>query len=216
MTWSFSHWNILIWLIGHWLDFNPISNPIFHFSIPTFILSNMSAAPTTPESHGNYHCGISKADREKIWNADPNDGCCLIQDFVDGVVHCHCIPRRHMQDEDLVCETTSIYSVYWNIYCSSISLSGHGTWNLALWIWTCVTASFVVGTPIGSVISHLRILPSIATATLHHLFDRKKWLLIPEDFVIQEYYKSLRTVVKCHYVCRGCFPQFSVCFLIMT
>jgi hypothetical protein len=68
----------------------------------------------------------------------------------------------------------------------------------------------VVGTYIGSVISLLRILPSIAGAAYHHAFDQGQWLLMPEDWILEKYRESYTFHFVDFYPKRDCFPDFPV------
>ena len=110
-----------------------------------------------------------------------------------------------------VLETISIYST--QIHHSSIASNGPGTWNMALWIWTCKIISFVVGTHnIGSLVTYKSWL---VNAVFHGSFDQQLWLFMPEDCIIKTYYEFLACVAGCVELKRGNFPQFPVCPLIV-
>jgi hypothetical protein len=59
----------------------------------------------------------------------------------------------------------------------------------------------------------LQILPQIAEANYHYLFDQDMWLLMPEDGIVDKYYKSLNDFGAFSFIDRECFPVFPVCFL---
>ena len=57
-------------------------------------------------------------------------------------------------------------------------------------------------------------MPSKAKVDIHDIFDGGKWLLLPEDTIVNEFYNSLKInrsgepIVE-----RECFPVLQVCLL---
>ena len=84
---------------------------------------------TNLESHPNYDRGISKMAKKNARNADPNEGHCLVTNSNNtiGVEYCHCILRRIMKEEGIVCVYLLVFILSSNTYHSSIALNGTGT-----------------------------------------------------------------------------------------
>jgi hypothetical protein len=58
---------------------------------------------------------------------------------------------------------------------------------------------------------NLRIVPS-ARADIHNLFDERRWLMVPENSVLEIFSKSLvQSVGNRYYAQREKFPEFLVC-----
>lgn len=62
----------------------------------------------------------------------------------------------------------------------------------------------------------LGIMPSIASPSMHDAFNKLKWLLIPEEHILDLYLKSLNVSGAQSYAQREDFHDFPVCFFIMT
>jgi hypothetical protein len=60
----------------------------------------------------------------------------------------------------------------------------------------------------------LRI-PSIARSDIHFTFDQKRWLLMPEDRILDTFCKSMGAIGKgnIEIAIRETFPKFTVCIL---
>ena len=89
----------------------------------------------------------------------------------------------------------------------------------SLWIWTRITISLLVSTltTLVQLSVSLGIVPSIAESSLYRqLFDHGKWLLMPEDCILEKYRESLDHVGAQSFPRRKGSPEFSVCLLIMT
>ena len=54
---------------------------------------------STVESHQN----ITEMARKRVRDVDPNGGRCLVENSISLIEYCHCIPRRKMNDDKLVC-----------------------------------------------------------------------------------------------------------------
>jgi len=54
------------------------------------------------------------------------------------------------------------------------------------------------------------IVPSIARQDIHGLFDQHKWLLLPEDDIIDTFYDSINSVGGEGHARRGSFPELPV------
>lgn len=101
--------------------------------MPAFALSPsehqaMTSLITTPESRQNYIMGITEISKKRVRDADPNGGRCLVENTIHAVDYCHCIPRKYMNEEKIVC----VYRIHLfilgsNTYHSSIALNGPGT-----------------------------------------------------------------------------------------
>jgi hypothetical protein len=58
--------------------------------------------------------------------------------------------------------------------------------------------------------------PSIAKSDFHGLFDKGKWLLLPEERILDEYLNTLVSLGAELKLNRKNFPNINVCFFIMT
>jgi hypothetical protein len=75
-------------------------------------------------------------------------------------------------------------------------------------------SSLVVQIVLCSVIKKcLQIAPSIAEANFHAAFDNGRWLLVPEDHIIEKFHKTLD---KYGFANRKDFPSLPVRRLIMN
>ena len=70
---------------------------------------------------------LAKEGKERILEADPNGGRCLVTNAKNALNYCHCIAKIHMKNKDLVCEISTIFILELNIYYSSIASNGPGT-----------------------------------------------------------------------------------------
>jgi hypothetical protein len=59
---------------------------------------------TTPVSRPSYESATLGDLKQRVKNADPNNGRCLVTNFSDSwsVNFCHCIARKFMKNNDLV------------------------------------------------------------------------------------------------------------------
>lgn len=83
---------------------------------------------TTPESRPHYDTGTSEKTRRHVREAAPSNGRCLVTNFqsTTGVEYCHCVPKRYMQDDEIVCVYSIMYYIILNTP-SLISSNGPGT-----------------------------------------------------------------------------------------
>jgi hypothetical protein len=58
---------------------------------------------STPEANPDYDRKISDNAKQRVRDVDPNDSRCLVLNSEFGVQFCHCISRKHMKSEDIVC-----------------------------------------------------------------------------------------------------------------
>ena len=80
-------------------------------------LQPMTSEVTTLPSHQNYNIAISKSTKKRVWDVDPNGGCCLVENTTRSVEYCHCIPRRIMKERNIVC----VYRIHPYLFCIQIS-----------------------------------------------------------------------------------------------
>ena len=59
-------------------------------------------------------------------------------------------------------------------------------------MWTLVTISLLVGTGSYYIFQSVENVPSIASVSLHRLFDGSGWLLMPEVDIVKKFYESLK------------------------
>ena len=57
---------------------------------------------------------------------------------------------------------------------------------------------------------------ALADATNHQLLDKKKWLLLPLDDIIDKFFAALDPIGGTYKTLRGHFPVLSVCLRIMS
>jgi hypothetical protein len=58
-------------------------------------------------------------------------------------------------------------------------------------------------------------MPSIATPTLHTMFDQLAWLLLPEECIVNIYHNALSVFPDLLLPERGKFPVIEVCLLFL-
>lgn len=82
----------------------PLSRPSAFCKVAFLqVMASGFIAESTPETRTTYEIGFKERIRVNV--ADPNDGRCLVTNALNTapVQYCHCIPRRVMNDENLVC-----------------------------------------------------------------------------------------------------------------
>lgn len=62
----------------------------------------MACEVTTPEFYQD-DMGITEIVKENVRFTDPNGGPCLVTNTDLAVDYCHCVPRKIMNDERIVC-----------------------------------------------------------------------------------------------------------------
>ena len=72
---------------------------------------------TTPTFRQNYNISaLTLLDQERIREADPNKGLCLVTKTSQVPNFCHCIPKQFMKDEKTVCVFNDVFIEFTNIY----------------------------------------------------------------------------------------------------
>ena len=83
---------------------------MYLYSLLLVILSSMVQEEDTdttrsPSIHaaGQYDTTpLTKQDKKRVLNADPNGGRCLITNAISPKSYCYCIPRHFMRKKDIV------------------------------------------------------------------------------------------------------------------
>ena len=58
---------------------------------------------STPTDQQDYdYSSLSISDKDRVRNADPNEGHCLLTNALNPLNFCHCIPRKNLQEKDIV------------------------------------------------------------------------------------------------------------------
>ena len=70
-----------------------------------------AAEPTTPKNHPNYSQKVSHdiKQRVRLATSSLNGSRCLITNGGHSVEYCHCVPRRALKEEDVVCLSSCTY-----------------------------------------------------------------------------------------------------------
>ena len=76
--------------------------------VPTFMELQEFIERATPLGRPLYSLQLSKEDKNRVRDADPNGGRCLITNSRYSINYCHCIPKTIMNDENIV----SGYRIY--------------------------------------------------------------------------------------------------------
>jgi hypothetical protein len=58
-------------------------------------------------------------------------------------------------------------------------------------------------------------MPSIANPTIHEVFDNGQWVLMPEDYILEKYVKTLKGTTGKVFAQRNLFPDFPVRLFII-
>jgi hypothetical protein len=80
--------------------------------LPVFLLplySNLSPMEREEITPSLYSVTtLDENDKERVRNADPNGGRCLISNAISPINYCHCIPRHIMNEK----ETVRVYKIH--------------------------------------------------------------------------------------------------------
>ena len=61
-----------------------------------------SQIDTSPYSRSNLSY-LDLDQKRRCKDADPNKGRCLLENQIESIEFCHCIPRKFIDDDELVC-----------------------------------------------------------------------------------------------------------------
>ena len=69
----------------------------------TFTSMEPADPRSTPSGRSNYLVSFSEKDKQRVNNADPNGGLCLVTNGQFPIEYCHCIPRAIINNPEIVC-----------------------------------------------------------------------------------------------------------------
>lgn len=83
----------------------PTTPEILQVILPTTPenLEVMGSEFTTPEHRPNYDMRISSDTKKRVQRSSPSGVRCLITNGRHSVEYCHCIPRRILKENEVVC-----------------------------------------------------------------------------------------------------------------
>ena len=211
---------------------------MYLYSLLLVILSSMVQEEDTdtarsPSIHpaGYDTTPLTKQDKKRVLNADPNGGHCLITNAISPKSYCYCIPRHFMRKKDIV----RVY-IFPTLKCLSYLLhciiyiqlrvdSLEWAWNMKRYTLNLNTIQNIL---LGKYYQYQTALIShtsqpyefsIVTKDLHIFFESYQWLLMPVDnpddnHILNTFFETLITVGPDNFCFREKFPEFLVCLLL--